>query len=207
MRSRAPPSRRQSGSPRARPTRSQTATSSVQLRPWWKSTVSRIPRTVSVSVASTPTSKRSSSSRSGTPSPLAYPSTPVVRADDDDRGVLVRPRHRVPCRMERRVERIAVDAASRSRRCASVAAVEGALELVAPLDESGRCGRVATLDADADRLSRRRAIGGTRRPSRRGRRDRPRRRRARAGRRSLRAVRQPPRRARPARSRAALRPR
>ena len=32
--------------PRARPRRSQTATSTIQLRPWWKSTVSRIPWTV-----------------------------------------------------------------------------------------------------------------------------------------------------------------
>ena len=36
----------------ARPRRSQTATSTIQLRPWWKSTVSRIPWTCRVSDAS-----------------------------------------------------------------------------------------------------------------------------------------------------------
>ena len=75
IRSRSPPRSRQRGSSRARPRRSQTATSTIQLRPWWKSTVSTIPWTASVSDTSRPTSSRSSSSRSGTASPLAYPST------------------------------------------------------------------------------------------------------------------------------------
>ena len=63
-RSERPPSSFQQGVPTDRPTRYQTATSSVHGRPPWKSTVSQTSRTISVLSWSTPTRRLSSSPRS-----------------------------------------------------------------------------------------------------------------------------------------------
>ena len=71
IRSERPPSNSRHGTSSARPTRSQTATSTVHGRPPWRSTVSQTSRTTSVRSGSTPTRWRLSSSRSGKASPLA----------------------------------------------------------------------------------------------------------------------------------------
>ena len=132
----------------------------------------------------------------------------VVRAHDRDRRLLLRPRHGVPRRVERRVERIPVAPGldRRDLHAASVAAVERVAKRVAPLDESGGRVRVPPGDARPERLPRRsparEPYGGLvgSRP------DRSRPRRGRAARRSPRAARPRPRRGRPARYRAEPRP-
>ena len=205
MRSRSPPRRRQTGSPRARPTRSQTATSTIQLRPWWKSTVSTIPWTASVSdgVEAEQQPLEQLAVRQRVAARVALDA--VVGADDHDRRVLVTSAARGPRRRGTAARAGSDTAASRSTR-SSLAGVERIPERVAALDERGRRRRVASLDAHADRLARRRAVRFAERPSRRRPPRRPRPRRARGGRRSPRAARRRRRRARPGRSRAARRP-
>jgi len=71
------PSRLQTGASTSFPSASHTATSTAQGRAPWKSTVSQISPTTSVSRTSRPTSSCSSSARSGSPSPPeAVPVTP-----------------------------------------------------------------------------------------------------------------------------------
>ena len=104
-RSARPPSRRQSGSPSALPTRSQTATSTVHGLPPWKSTVSQSSRTTSVRNGSTPA--RSALELGGVRKgvPARVPRQPLVRPYGHERRLDLLARHRVPGRPERRVER------------------------------------------------------------------------------------------------------
>ena len=108
IRSRSPPSRRQTGSSRARPTRSQTATSTIQLRPWWKSTVSTIPWTASVSDDVEADEQPLEQLAVGQRVAARVALDAVVGADDHDRRLLGRPRLGVPGGEERRLERVAV---------------------------------------------------------------------------------------------------
>ena len=119
MRRRSPPSSLHTGSPRARPRRSHTATSTIQLRPWWKSTVSTTLAHGSVSDTSRPTSSRSSSARSGSVVAARVALDPVVGAARSRRSPPGTCAARDP-RLRRTAGRAGSGSdASRSPRCAS----------------------------------------------------------------------------------------